>query len=116
MDFAYLGVHTSRLDNGLSHQLGLPLGAHLKVERVATGSPAEDAGIKLFDINFVFERHYSQKVINFDAISTEIKYYNFLMCGLIYQTVNSTILSLIAFFCPHQSFFFGSENFRLKRG
>ena len=49
LDHAYLGVHTSRLDNGLSYQLGLPKGVHLQVDQVASGSPAEQAGIRLYD-------------------------------------------------------------------
>ena len=73
MDFAYLGVHTSRLDNGLSHQLGLPLGAHLKVERVATGSPAEDAGIKLFDILVKLD---DQLLINPEQLKTLVQMRN----------------------------------------
>ena len=73
MDFAYLGVHTSRLDNGLSHQLGLPLGAHLKVERVVTGSPAEDAGIKLFDILIKLD---DQLLINPDQLKTLVQMRN----------------------------------------
>ena len=50
VDHAYLGVHASRLDQGLSHQLGLPQGVHLQVEGVVPGSPAELAGIVRFDI------------------------------------------------------------------
>ena len=73
MDFAYLGVHTSRVDNGLSHQLGLPLGAHLKVERVATGSPAEDAGIKLFDILVKLD---DQLLINPEQLKTLVRMHN----------------------------------------
>ena len=55
LDLAYLGVHTSRLDKGISYQLGLPKGAHLQVEQVASGSPAEQAGIQLYDIILRFE-------------------------------------------------------------
>ena len=73
MDFAYLGVHTSRLDNGLSHQLGLPLGAHLKVERVATDSPAENAGIKLFDILVKLD---DQLLINPEQLKTLVQMRN----------------------------------------
>jgi len=50
IDHAYLGVHTTRLDRGTSYQLGLPTGVHLQVEKVARGSPAEGAGVKLYDV------------------------------------------------------------------
>ena len=55
LDFAYLGVHTSRLDQAISHQLGLPNGVHLRVERVVPGSPAEVSGVKLYDVLLKFE-------------------------------------------------------------
>jgi len=55
IDHAYLGVHTSRLDRAVSHQLGLPNGLHLQVERVAVDSPAEDAGLQLHDILLKFD-------------------------------------------------------------
>jgi hypothetical protein len=55
IDHAYLGVHTSRLDRAVSHQLGLPYGLHLQVERVAEGSSAEDVGLQLHDILLKFD-------------------------------------------------------------
>ena len=50
LDFAYLGVHTTRLDSGTSYQLGLPPGVHLQVERIVPNSPAERAGLQVFDV------------------------------------------------------------------
>ena len=72
-DFAYLGVHTSRLDQGLSHQLGLPRGAHLRVDRVAQGSPAENAGLKLYDILLKLD---DQLLINPDQLKTLVQMRN----------------------------------------
>jgi hypothetical protein len=72
-DFAYLGVHTSRLDQGLSHQLGLPPGAHLRVDRVAQGSPAENAGLKLYDILLKLD---DQLLINPDQLKTLVQMRN----------------------------------------
>ena len=72
-DYAYLGVHTSRLDIGLSHQLGLPPGAHLRVDRVAQGSPAENAGIKLFDILLKLN---DQLLINPDQLKALVQMHN----------------------------------------
>jgi hypothetical protein len=72
-DFAYLGVHTSRLDQGLSHQLGLPPGAHLRIDRVAQGSPAENAGLKLYDILLKLD---DQLLINPDQLKTLVQMRN----------------------------------------
>jgi len=72
-DFAYLGVYTSRLDQGLSHQLGLPPGAHLRVDRVAQGSPAENAGLKLYDILLKLD---DQLLINPDQLKTLVQMRN----------------------------------------
>lgn len=49
-DYAYLGVHTSRLERGAGVQLGLPKGVHLQVEHVAKESPAATAGVQLYDV------------------------------------------------------------------
>jgi len=67
IDHAYLGVHTSRLDRGVSHQLGLPNGLNLQVERVAEGSPAENAGLRLHDILLKFD---DQILINPEQLKT----------------------------------------------
>ncbi len=72
-DYAYLGVHTSQLDQGLSHQLGLPPGAHLRVDHVAQGSPAENAGLKLYDILLKLD---DQLLINPDQLKTLVQMRN----------------------------------------
>ena len=73
VDHAYLGVHTSRLDNGLSYQLGLPKGVHLQVDQVAPGSPAEQAGIRLYDVLLRFD---DQLLINPDQLKTLVRMRN----------------------------------------
>jgi len=49
-DYAYLGVHTSRLERGAGVQLGLPMGVHLQVDHVAKESPAATVGVQLYDV------------------------------------------------------------------
>jgi hypothetical protein len=73
LDHAYLGVHTSRLDKAVSHQLGLPKGVHLQVEQVAPGSPAEDAGVKLYDVLLKFD---DQLLINPEQLKTLVRMRN----------------------------------------
>jgi hypothetical protein len=73
IDHAYLGVHTSRLNRGVSHQLGLPNGLHLQVERVAEGSPAEDAGLQLHDILLKFD---DQILVNPEQLKTLVRMRN----------------------------------------
>jgi hypothetical protein len=73
LDHAYLGVHTSRLDKAVSHQLGLPSGVHLQVEQVAPGSPAEDAGVKLYDVLLKFD---DQLLINPEQLKTLVRMRN----------------------------------------
>jgi hypothetical protein len=73
IDHAYLGVHTSRLDRAVSHQLGLPNGLHLQVERVAKGSSAEDAGLQLHDILLKFD---DQILVNPEQLKTLVRLRN----------------------------------------
>ena len=73
LDHAYLGVHTSRLNKAVSHQLGLPSGVHLQVEQVAPGSPAEDAGLKLYDVLLKFD---DQLLINPEQLKTLVRMRN----------------------------------------
>jgi hypothetical protein len=73
IDHAYLGVHTSRLDRAVSHQLGLPNGLHLLVERVAEGSPAEYAGLQLHDILLKFD---DQFLVNPEQLKTLVRMRN----------------------------------------
>jgi serine protease Do len=47
---AYLGLHTEPLSPGASHQLDFPGGIYLEVIHVGEGSPAEKAGVQIFDI------------------------------------------------------------------
>ena len=72
-DHAYLGVHTSRLDRGTSYQLGLPTGVHLQVEKVAPGSPAEEAGVKLYDVLLKLD---DQLLINPEQLKTLVRLRN----------------------------------------
>ena len=73
IDHAYLGVHTTRLDRGISYQLGLPPGVHLQVERVAPGSPAEGAGVKLYDVLLKLD---DQLLINPEQLKTLVRLRN----------------------------------------
>jgi len=73
VDHAYLGVHTSRLDQGLSHQLGLPQGVHLQVEGVVPGSPAEQAGIVRFDVLLQFD---DQILVNPEQLKSLVRMRN----------------------------------------
>ena len=72
-DHAYLGVHTSRLDRGTSYQLGLPTRVHLQVEKVAPGSPAEEAGVKLYDVLLKLD---DQLLINPEQLKTLVRLRN----------------------------------------
>ncbi len=46
----FLGVSTSTLTVGMSEQLNLPRGVHLSIDQVSPQSPAEQAGLKLYDV------------------------------------------------------------------
>lgn len=46
----YLGVTTASVDDALRSQLGLPEGQGLMISNVTSGTPAEKAGIKKYDI------------------------------------------------------------------
>jgi hypothetical protein len=46
----FLGVSASTLPERMSEQLNLPRGIHLSVDQVSPDSPAEQAGLKLYDI------------------------------------------------------------------
>ena len=73
VDHSYLGVHTSRLDNGVSHQLGLPKGVHLLVEQVAPGSPADVAGVLRYDVLLKMD---DQILINPEQLRTLLRMHN----------------------------------------
>ena len=46
----FLGVSASTLPQRMSEQMDLPAGAHLCVDQVSPNSPAEQAGLKLYDV------------------------------------------------------------------
>ena len=73
VDHSYLGVHTSRLDKGVSHQLGLPIGVHLQVEQVAPGSPADVAGVLRYDVLLKMD---DQILINPEQLRTLLRMHN----------------------------------------
>ena len=73
VDHSYLGVHTSRLDKGVSHQLGLPKGVHLQVEQVAPGSPADVAGVLRYDVLLKMD---DQILINPEQLRTLLRMHN----------------------------------------
>lgn len=72
-DYAYLGVQVTRLDPGISHQLGLPAGAHLQVLGVGAGSPAERSGIEIHDVLLRFD---DQILINPEQLKTLVRMRN----------------------------------------
>ena len=46
----FLGVSASTLPERMSEQLNLPSGIHLSVDQVSPGSPADIAGLKVYDV------------------------------------------------------------------
>lgn len=46
----FLGVSSSTLPEAMSEQLNLPKGIYLSIDQVSPGSPADRAGVKLYDI------------------------------------------------------------------
>ena len=51
----FLGVSASTLPERMSEQMNLPIGVHLSVDQVSPESPADSAGLKLFDILLKFD-------------------------------------------------------------
>ena len=51
----FLGVSASTLPKRMSEQMNLPTGVHLSVDQVSAESPADSAGLKLFDILLKFD-------------------------------------------------------------
>ena len=72
-DHAYLGVHTSRLDQGGQSSARFAWRVHLQVEQVAPGSPAENAGLKLYDVLLKFD---DQLLINPEQLKTLVQMRN----------------------------------------
>ena len=51
----FLGVSASTLPERMSEQMNLPTGVYLSVDQVSPESPADSAGLKLFDILLKFD-------------------------------------------------------------
>ena len=51
----FLGVSASTLPERMSEQLNLPSGVHLSVDQVSPESPADSAGLKLYDVLLKFD-------------------------------------------------------------
>ena len=67
---AYLGVATKKVSNEVRYQLGLDEGFYLSVENVGVGTPANEAGIRQFDILTQFD---DQLLVNHDQLSALVK-------------------------------------------
>ena len=66
----FLGVSTSTLPKRMSEQLNLPSGMHLSVDQVSTNSPAEQAGLKLYDILLKVD---DQILVNSDQLKALVR-------------------------------------------
>ncbi len=51
----YLGVHATKLSPEMSHQLDFPPGLYLNVVRVGENSPAQKAGLMVYDVLLAFD-------------------------------------------------------------
>ncbi|HEX5243869.1 MAG TPA: PDZ domain-containing protein, partial [Tepidisphaeraceae bacterium] len=67
---AYLGVNATEAPPVLRHQLGLPEGMGLVVEFVAPKSPAEEAGIKQYD---VLQKLEDQRLVNPEQLAVLVR-------------------------------------------
>jgi len=66
----FLGVSASTLPKGMSEQLNLPRGIHLSVDRVSPDSPAEQAGLTLYDILLELD---DQILVNSDQLKALVR-------------------------------------------
>jgi hypothetical protein len=66
----FLGVSASTLPERMCEQLDLPSGMHLSVDQVSTNSPAEQAGLKLYDILLQL---YDQILVNSDQLKALVR-------------------------------------------
>ena len=66
----FLGVSTSTLSEGMSEQLNLPRGIHLSVDQVSPDSPAEQAGLTLYDILLELD---DQILVNSDQLKAFVR-------------------------------------------
>jgi len=66
----FLGVSASTLPKGMSEQLNLPRGIHLSVDQVSPDSPAEQAGLTLYDILLELD---DQILVNSDQLKALVR-------------------------------------------
>ena len=66
----FLGVSASTLPERMSEQLNLPSGMHLSVDQVSANSPAEQGGLKLYDILLQLDE---QILINSDQLKALVR-------------------------------------------
>jgi hypothetical protein len=66
----FLGVSASTLPERMSEQLNLPSGMHLSVDQVSANSPAEQAGLKLYDILLELD---DQILVNSDQLKALVR-------------------------------------------
>ena len=66
----FLGVSASTLPERMSEQLDLPSGMHLSVDQVSANSPAEQAGLKLYDILLQLD---DQILVNSDQLKALVR-------------------------------------------
>ena len=69
----FLGVSASTLSEGMSEQLNLPHGIHLNVDQVSPDSPAERAGLRLYDILLELD---DQILVNSDQLKALVRLKN----------------------------------------
>jgi membrane-associated protease RseP (regulator of RpoE activity) len=69
----FLGVSASTLSERMSEQLNLPRGIHLSVNQVSPDSPAEQAGLKLYDILLKLD---DQILVNSDQLKALVRLKN----------------------------------------
>jgi len=70
---AFLGVSTTALPPSTSHQLGFPEGIYLSVDQVSAESPAEQAGLQLFDVMLRLDE---QILVNSDQLKALVRMKN----------------------------------------
>ena len=66
----FIGVSASTLSEGMSEQLNLPRGIHLSVDQVSPDSPAEQAGLTLYDILLELD---DQILVNSDQLKALVR-------------------------------------------
>lgn len=66
----FLGVSASTLPEAMSEQLNLPKGIYLSIDQVSPDSPADQAGVKLFDILLQMD---DQTLVNSDQLKALVR-------------------------------------------